>query len=344
MNNSPLVSILIPVYSVEKYIERCARSIFEQTYDNLEYIFVDDCTPDNSIAILEKVIKDYPERKKNVRIIHHPKNRGIAATRNTAVDACKGTFLFFVDSDDWLEKNAIDLLVERQQETDADVVTASFYRHSIIGGNEIIEESLVPEKEQDRMQTLKVMLEYGSVVALWNRLIRRSLYREHNIKCVEGVDAGEDLMVTPRLIYHSQKVASCNSITYHYNQTNPNSYVNVYSSSWEMQLQLIRATLLNVDFFNDKEEFLCEAMNKQLVERLKMILELNFRNNNHHGYNRVLAMLDDTNRKYWPLIGWNRQLKRWIDHHYIISRITFPLRKMRGEILLSNKKSLLNRQ
>ena len=87
-----LVSILVPVYGVEKYIERCARSLFEQTYENLEYIFVDDCTPDKSIEILKRVIEDYPNRKNQVRIIHHEHNRGLAAARNTALDAATSEF------------------------------------------------------------------------------------------------------------------------------------------------------------------------------------------------------------------------------------------------------------
>ena len=70
MNDSPLVSILVPVYNVEPYFERCARSVFEQTYDNLEYIFVDDCSPDNSIQILERVLAEYPHRVNQVKIIH----------------------------------------------------------------------------------------------------------------------------------------------------------------------------------------------------------------------------------------------------------------------------------
>ena len=78
----PLISILIPVYNVEKFIERCARSVFEQTYENLEYVFVDDCSPDKSIQILERVLAEYPKREKQTKIIHHDKNRGVAAARN----------------------------------------------------------------------------------------------------------------------------------------------------------------------------------------------------------------------------------------------------------------------
>ena len=83
--NKPWVSILVPVYKVENYIERCAHSVFEQTYPNIEYIFVDDCTPDRSIEVLERVMKDYPERAKHVKIVHFEKNKGVAVVRNTLV-------------------------------------------------------------------------------------------------------------------------------------------------------------------------------------------------------------------------------------------------------------------
>ena len=108
------VSVLVPVYRVDRFIERCARSLFEQTYDNLEYIFVDDCSTDNSIAILRRVMEDYPERKGQVRIIRPERNRGLAAARNTALDAANGLFVTHVDSDDYLDRDAIRLLVEKQ--------------------------------------------------------------------------------------------------------------------------------------------------------------------------------------------------------------------------------------
>ena len=77
----PLVSILVPIYNVERYIERCARSVFEQTYKNLEFIFVDDCSPDKSVKILERVAEDYPQWKGRIKILHHDYNRGLAAAR-----------------------------------------------------------------------------------------------------------------------------------------------------------------------------------------------------------------------------------------------------------------------
>lgn len=108
------VSICVPVYGVERYIERCARSVFEQTYDNIEYIFVDDCSPDHSIDILKNVIEEYPARKPNVRIVRHEHNRGLAAARNTAIDNAGGDFVLHIDSDDYIPSDYVSLLATKQ--------------------------------------------------------------------------------------------------------------------------------------------------------------------------------------------------------------------------------------
>lgn len=121
------VSILVPIYGVEQYIERRARSLFEQTCQELEYVFVNDCTPDKSMELLSGVLEDYPERKGAVKIVNHEKNRGLAASRNTGVENATGEFVCLVDSDDWLERNAVEVLLEGQQKKDADMVSGKPY-------------------------------------------------------------------------------------------------------------------------------------------------------------------------------------------------------------------------
>ena len=332
--NNPLISILVPIYGVEKYIERCARSLFEQTYPNLEFVFVDDASPDKSIEILHQVIKDYPKWDGHISIIHHDKNCGIAATRNSLVNNSKGEFLYYVDSDDWIEPNTLELLVKKQNETDADIVTGSYMAHIINEESEKTREWIVPDI--NKLETLKDMLRVGSYVAIWNRLIRSSLYRDNNIRCVEGIDGGEDKIITPRLIYCSRKVAICDSITYHYNRNNSNSYVNTLPHSLDIQLQLIQACLFNVDYYSNKETFLYEAANQEVLERLKKMLELNFKNKYRQGYYAIVAMLDKTDRKYWHLIGWDRPRTRWLDHHYYL-RKSYLLQLLRSAKYKLNK-------
>ena len=98
----PKVSVIVPVYGVEKYIERCARSLFEQTLDDMEFIFVDDCTKDESIEVLKRVIDLYPVRKDQVKIIHHAVNKGLSRARETGVNAATGDYIGHCDSDDWV--------------------------------------------------------------------------------------------------------------------------------------------------------------------------------------------------------------------------------------------------
>ena len=134
--NNPLVSIGIPVYNVEPYIEKCLLSVLNQTYQNLEILVVDDCGSDKSMQIVNDVIKTHPNGHK-VRIIKHFQNKGIGEARNTAILECQGKYLYFVDSDDFIEHNAIDLLISQAEKFKTDVVIASHRKIRLDSGEEL---------------------------------------------------------------------------------------------------------------------------------------------------------------------------------------------------------------
>lgn len=329
----PLVSILVPIYNVERYIERCARSVFDQTYKNMEFIFVDDCSPDDSVKILERVAEDYPQWKGRIKILHHDHNRGIAAARNTLVDNCKGEFITHVDSDDWVEPNMVELLMKRQQETDADIVTAMYSKHDV--KNEVLQKEDQSQAELTkwgREEMLFAVLEHRLSVSLWRRLIRYSLYRDYGIRNVEGVNQAEDFSVLPKLIYYANNVAWVDQVVYHYTINNPSSYCNNFHTMWDFQRQAINARQLIIEFFKDKELVFQEKLSKGIVKKYMVYLQFTFRNHNRKGYKYVLSLLDETNRDYWYLIDWHRPLKRWLDHHYYLSRMVLPLRKLHGRV------------
>lgn len=117
------VGILVPFYQVEPFIERCARSVLEQTYSDIDYLFIDDYSTDRSLTILKQTLEDYPTRKDSVQIIQNSSNLGLACCRNIAVEACSDPFLFWVDADDWITPDAIAQLVALQKQSDADIVT-----------------------------------------------------------------------------------------------------------------------------------------------------------------------------------------------------------------------------
>ena len=113
------VSVIIPIYKVEAFIERCATTLMEQTLREVEYIFVDDATPDSSIQVLEEVVTRYPERKEQVHIVHHGTNKGLPAARNTGLSLATGEYIFHCDSDDYVDQSY--LLEMRQALENADI-------------------------------------------------------------------------------------------------------------------------------------------------------------------------------------------------------------------------------
>lgn len=123
MNNNLRITIIIPVYDVEKYIVRCIQSVMQQTYNgNIECILVDDCGHDKSIAIVEQLIAEY-KGDFSFHILHHDYNRGLSAARNTGIDEATGEYIYFLDSDDELPINAIQLLVkEVEKHPDVELV------------------------------------------------------------------------------------------------------------------------------------------------------------------------------------------------------------------------------
>ena len=118
----PKVSIIITVYNREKYIEECARSLFEQSLDDIEYIFINDASTDNSIEILKTTANNYPQRIPYIKIINLDQNGGVANARNIGIDNVTGDYTIHTDSDDWVDRDMYKQLYKKALETNADIV------------------------------------------------------------------------------------------------------------------------------------------------------------------------------------------------------------------------------
>ena len=122
------ISVIVPVYKVERFISRCVNSLFSQSMqDNIEFIFVDDASPDKSLALVEQCLKYYPKRKKQVRILHHIKNLGLPAARNTGLGIARGEYIYHCDSDDYLETDALEAMYVAATKYDADIVWSDWF-------------------------------------------------------------------------------------------------------------------------------------------------------------------------------------------------------------------------
>lgn len=290
----PLVSILVPVYGVEKYIERCAVSLLEQTYRNLEIIFIDDCGKDNSIGILKDVIERYPKRKSFVKIIRHDHNRGLAAARNTAVAAANGDFVMHVDSDDWVEKDIVEKCVDRQQATGADLVMVDFT--TIFHTTKVNEDW--PEVKDNKDLCIH-QLRSEQRWCIWATLIRRDLYVSHAIEVREGCNMGEDFHTSPRLSYFANNgIAYVHEHLLLHDRRNENSYTNKFNKAYCDQMdggfEVLRA------FFADKGQDYLDALGKtQIACYVDVVKVLSLRK----GYEDIFRLYKERIKSLMPQYG-----------------------------------------
>lgn len=220
------VSVIVPIYKVEPFIKRCADSLFSQSLDSIEYIFVDDCSPDNSISILENTLKSYPTRIKDVQILHHNKNKGSAAARNTGILSASGEFIIFCDSDDWVDIDMYEIMYNTAIRNKSDIVVCDFI--SVFPKKNIYYSQSFRETPKD---FLKAILNGKLHNGLWNKLIKRSIYNQLDFLWIEGINMWEDVSIIPRIAFFSKKVNYLHKAFYHYNQQNLNSYTTIWSNA-----------------------------------------------------------------------------------------------------------------
>lgn len=244
-----MISVIIPVYNAEKYFEKCLRSLFNQTLDQIEYLFIDDCTPDRSFDILSIVLGDYPQRKNQVRIIHNSENLGSGASRNVGLRAASGDYVIHCDSDDWCDINLYQAMYSTAIARDADIVCCAiaheFSTHSYN------QKFSYKEELKDSLQSLNFDLLYSSVC---NKLVKRSFYEKHEVFFFEGVNMWEDLGYMSRLRYYSSQTLVIEDLYYHYNKFNEGSIVSV-PSLLKVEEQVKCAVLLDAFFSTKGKEY-----------------------------------------------------------------------------------------
>lgn len=210
------ISIIVPIYSVEQYIERCAISLFEQTYDNIEYVFVNDCTKDNSVAILEKTLENYPNRKHHTKIIYHEHNLGLGGARLTGLQNATGDYVWCVDSDDWVETCAVEKIIPFI-ENGYDYIVFNYY--------EECKDRTV--RFNNKQLTVDNVLCTAVSPSIWKCFVKKELLYENSIFPVVGINQAEDYLLTSRIILIAKTpILLSDQYLYHYNLTNTNSYVN----------------------------------------------------------------------------------------------------------------------
>ena len=205
------VSIIVPVYNVEKFIHKCIESIINQTFSDWEAILVDDGSTDNSGVICD----EYAKNDCRITVIHKV-NEGLSNARKSGVQIAKGEFIYHLDSDDFIANNTIELLINKQQETDADIVKGSYLKCDINGNPIINGESIAPNKTLSKEDWLKFII-VNSHWNVCNNIFRTKIYREF-INVPANVVIGEDCIASLQIAPYVKKISTISDITYFYTQ------------------------------------------------------------------------------------------------------------------------------
>lgn len=290
---SPKVTVIIPVYNVAAFIEKCAVSIFEQTLDSLEILFLDDCGLDNSVEIIEDTLKKYPGRNSQTRIIKLPSNGGIAAVRWQGIIEAKGQYVIHCDGDDWVDLDLYERLYNTAIEQNAEIVVCDEI-HECKDGSRLHEINTLPENCKD---VVKNWYKFTLGMFCHNKLVRRSLYIEHDILPWKGLNMWEDNGLITRLFYYGNKLAQIHGSCYHYNRTNMNAMTSGYGIKQVEQMIGIAEHL--TDFFKSKpdaKEFEKTVMAFQFLARINLVTDsfANLRryNNTFIGSEIIIPYLD----------------------------------------------------
>jgi glycosyltransferase involved in cell wall biosynthesis len=206
----PIISIIVPVYKVEPYIDRCLDSVLAQTFTDYECILVDDGSPDKCPMICD----EYAAKDKRFKVIHKKQNEGLPKARKSGLDTAESEFVFHLDSDDWLEPNALELLYRKQQEADGDIVVGAF--------KEIWPHGIKISKCYEKNSEINVLVYFllNKNKYLFGKLYRKSLFNQY---IIPDTNIMEDAMVNIQIFSRicKNKLQIIDTIVYNYdNRTN----------------------------------------------------------------------------------------------------------------------------
>ncbi|MFR9542843.1 MAG: glycosyltransferase [Rikenellaceae bacterium] len=240
------ISVIVPIYGVEEYIENSLRSLFNQTKtDDVEFILINDCTKDMSMSLARNVISDYSSL--NIVIVDHEVNKGVAAARQNGLALASGDYVIQFDPDDWCESNMLKELYSCALDNNADIVICDYYI-SNVNKNKYCQQLITSNNGLKCVEDMfKRRFNYG----VWNKLVKRSLYVDNDISIVPNINMGEDLIFCAKILCYAQNVVSLPKAYLHYVQ-NPNSLTATTKISLK-SIESIFAALSEIEgFYRDR--------------------------------------------------------------------------------------------
>jgi glycosyltransferase involved in cell wall biosynthesis len=211
-----LISVIVPVYNVEFYLKKCIKSLVNQTYKNIEIILVDDGSFDASPSICDK----FAESDKRIKVIHQT-NSGVSTARNVGIDKATGEYVAFVDSDDWVPRNALETLLNGIKENDADMCYGAI--KEINPFQDIVPDATPTATISKNCPDSLLSYVQKMYKTPWGKIFKRSLLNEHGIRFEKDIKFHEDTIFLYKFIQKCETLSSVCGVTYCYNRLTPNS-------------------------------------------------------------------------------------------------------------------------
>lgn len=258
MEQNIKVSILVPFYKVEHYVGRCVESLFTQTYSNIEYVFVNDCTPDKSMEVINEMINKYGVSSQ-CKMIIHDQNQGISASRNDCLDNMTGDYFLFIDSDDYIDNDMVELLVEAAMKENADISGCGYIEEF---ADHSVEHPQKYTNDHDEMMKAITLLTIKGV--MWKLLVRSTIVTEHRdeVRFIPDRNMVDDYLFCCQIFYYAKRFVGVDRCMYHWIQYNPNNYTHTTIFAVESQAAAIRKT---EEFYREKGVY--EIVEKSLLQR-----------------------------------------------------------------------------
>lgn len=208
------VTIGIPVYKSVDYVQRSIDSALKQTYSSIEFLIIDDCGADGAMDIIERMKADH-HRGRDIRIIKNEQNKGVAASRNRIIDEASGEYLYFMDSDDVIAKNTIELLMQHVRQYDAEIAFGSYERIELTGKKAVFQYPAIQLLEKDDLAIFAYRKYAGIQASACNFLVKTSVLHKHHHRFID-TDYWEDLVFTFDLVTMIKRAVLLPDITYSY--------------------------------------------------------------------------------------------------------------------------------
>lgn len=217
----PLLSVIVPIYNSVFFIAQCAHALMHQTLSSdIEFLFLDDASTDNTLQVLDDVLSMYPRRRSQVRLFRNAEHQGVTAMRRLGIQQAQGLYLGWCDADDWCEPTMFESLLQKALSDKADIVTCDYYVHHPDGTMSVCNRCY---DSSPRAYIQHIYRQPDTTLFLWNTLLRRDIFIQHQILPIEGIDIGEDMNMLVRFFIHSDRLSSLSVALYHHCESNGNS-------------------------------------------------------------------------------------------------------------------------